>query len=327
MKRRAFIKLLGGAAAAWPLAARAQQREPMPVVGFLHTGSASTRANLVTAFHQGLQETGQVVGRHFEIEYRWGDDQRDRLPPLAADLVRRQVSVIAASGEPAVFAAKAATSTIPTVFLVGDNPAKMGLVASLARPGGNRTGVNIFSVELQAKRLGLLNELTPPTAVIAHLVDPNFPLAEAMVTEIGAAARVLGRQILVLKTSSESDIDAAFATISQVRAGAVLVGAGPFFNSRRNQIVTLAARLAIPAIYEFRDSAVAGGLVSYGTSLADAHRLLGVYTGRVLKGEKPADMPVVQPTKFEMVINLQTAKALGITIPPGVLAIADEVIE
>jgi putative tryptophan/tyrosine transport system substrate-binding protein len=324
-KRRAFIAVLGGAAAPWPLAARAQQGA-LPVVGFLHTGSAPTRVHLVAAFHQGLAEAGQLVGRHVQIEYRWADDHADRLPALAADLVRRRATVIAAIAEPAVFAAKAATSTIPTVFVVGDDPTRLGLVASLSRPGGNMTGVNLFTIELPAKRLGLLHELVPPASVVAHLVDPNFPLAETMVAEVDAAARILGRQVLVLKAGSESDIDAAFAAMSQARAGGFLC-AGPFFNSRRNQIVALAAKLSIPAIYEWRESAAAGGLISYGTSLADGHRLAGVHTGRILKGERPADMPVVQPTKFEMVINLITAKALGLTVPDKLLALADEVIE
>jgi putative tryptophan/tyrosine transport system substrate-binding protein len=227
---------------------------------------------------------------------------------------------------PVVFAARAATSTIPTVFLVGDNPAKMGLVASLARPGGNMTGINMFSVELPAKRLGLLHEMIPSAKVIAHLVDPNFPLAEAMLTDVSAAARTLGRQILVLRTRNEADIDSAFATMSQERAGGFLC-AGPFFNSRRNQIVALAARFAIPAIYEWRESALAGGLVSYGTSLSDGHRQIGLYAGRILKGAKPADLPVVQLTKFELVLNLKTARRLGLTIAPDVLTLADEVIE
>jgi putative ABC transport system substrate-binding protein len=326
MKRRQFITLLGGTAAAWPLAARAQQ-SAMPVIGFLHTGSAATRPHLVAAFRQGLAETGHVEGRNIGIEYRWADDQKDRLPALVADLLRRQVIVIAASGEPAVFAAKYATSTIPTVFIVGDDPAKVGLVASLARPGGNMTGVNLLTIELQAKRLAILHELIPSAAVTAHLVDPTFPLAEAMVAEIGNAARILGRQIVVLKTTSEGDIDAAFAAMEQARAGALLVGAGPFFNSQRHKIVALAARYSIPAIYEFRDSAVVGGLISYGTSLADAHRLIGVYAGRILKGEKPADLPVQQSVKVELVINMNAAKALGLEVPMSLLMRVDEVIE
>jgi putative tryptophan/tyrosine transport system substrate-binding protein len=326
MKRRQFIGLLGGAAA-WPLAARAQPAV-LPLVGFLHGGSAGPRTHLVAAFRRGLEETGNFEGRHIGIEYRWADDQIDRLPALALELVQRPVTVIAAvGGEPSAFAAKAATSAIPIVFVVGGDPAKIGLVSSLARPGGNITGVNMFTVELQAKRLGVLHELVAPAVTIAHLVDPNFPPGASMAAEVEVAARMLDRQILLLKTSTENDIDAAFATMRQLRAGALLVGAGPFFNSRRQQIVTLAAHDAIPAIYEFRDSAVAGGLISYGTNLADAFRLVGVYTGRILKGEKPADMPVLQPTKFEMVINLTTAKALNLPIPDKMLAIADEVIE
>jgi putative ABC transport system substrate-binding protein len=327
VKRREFITLLSSAAAAWPLRARAQKRA-LPVVGFLHGGSAGTRAALVAAFREGLRETGFVEGQNVVIEYSWADDQNGRLPALAADLVREQVAVIAAvGGEPSAFAAKAATSSIPIVFIAGSDPVTAGLVASMARPGGNITGVNMFTIELQAKRLGLLNELIPPAAVIAHFVDPNFPPSDSIANEVERAARATGRQMIVLKTSSEHDIDAAFATILQMQAGALLVGAGPFFNSRRNQIVALAARHAIPAIYEFRDSALAGGLMSYGTSLADAYRQSGVYTGRILKGEKPAEIPVLQPTKFELVINLKTARTLGLTIPPGVLAIADEVIE
>jgi len=323
MRRREFISLLGGATA-WPVAAPAQQA--MPVIGFLHNASSESRRDLLASFLKGLAEIGYIEGRNVAIEYRWAEDQYDRLPSMAAELVRRQATVIAVFTEPAVFAAKAATSTIPTVFLVGDNPAKLGLVASLARPGGNMTGVNIFSAELQAKRVGLLHELIPPDAVIVHLVDPTFPLAEAMVTEVGAAARVLGRQVIVLKVGSESDIDATFATISQAHAGG-LFDAGPFFYSRRNQIVALAAKFAIPAIYEWREFPLAGGLMSYGTSLADTYRQVGVYTGRVLKGEKPADLPVVQPTRFELVINLKTAKTLDLTIPDKLLALADEVIE
>jgi putative ABC transport system substrate-binding protein len=326
LRRREFVTLLGGAAA-WPIAARAQHAAT-PVGGVLLGGAAATRTHLLAAFREGLEKTGYVENRNVAIEYRWADDHNDRLPALAVELVRRQVTVIATvGGEPSTFAAKAATSSIPIVFLAGDDPVKAGLVTSLSRPGGNITGVNMFTIELQAKRLGLLHELISPDLVIAHFVDPNFPPAETMTAEVEKAARALKRQVLLLRTSSESDIDAAFATSVQARAGAILVGAAPFFNSRRNQIVALAARHAIPAMYEFRDSAMAGGLVSYGTDLRDAYRQAGVNTGRILKGEKPADLPVQQPTRFELVINLKTAKALGLTIPPGVLAIADEVIE
>jgi putative tryptophan/tyrosine transport system substrate-binding protein len=327
MRRREFITLLGGSALAWPLKTRAQQTAA-PVIGFLHGGSPGTRLPLVAAFREGLKETGYVEGDNVIIKYVWADDQNGRLPALAADLVRSQVAVIAAvGGEPTAFAAKIATSSIPIVFIAGGDPVTAGLVANMARPGGNITGVNMFTVELQAKRLGLLHELIPSASTIALLVDPNFPPSDLIANEVERAAHVIGRQVIVLKTRSEPDIDAAFATMLQINAGALLVGAGPFFNSRRNQIVTLAAHHAIPAIYEFRDSALAGGLMSYGTSLADAYRHSGVYAGRILKGEKPAEIPVLQPTKFELVINLKTAKALRLTIPPGVLAIADEVIE
>jgi putative ABC transport system substrate-binding protein len=325
LKRREFITLLGGAAA-WPLATWAQQPTP-PIVGFLHTGSAATRPHLVSAFRDGLEETGYVEGRNVAVEYRWADDQKDRLPALVADLVARQVTVIAASGEPAVFAARTAASKIPVIFLLGDDPAKLGLVASLARPGGNMTGVNLLSIELQVKRLGVLNELITEGPTFAHFIDPSFPLAEAMKAEVEAAAKALRREIRVLKTTSKSDIDAAFATIVQEPVGGLLVGAGPFFNSNRHQIIALAAQTKTPAIYEFRDSAVAGGLMSYGTSLANAHRILGLYAGRILRGDKPSEMPVQQSVKVEMVINLKTANSLGLTFPITLLGRADEVIE
>jgi ABC-type uncharacterized transport system substrate-binding protein len=298
------------------------------VVGFLHGGSPGTRAPLVAAFREGLGEKGFVEGKNVAIEYRWADDQNGRLPALATDLVRNQAAVIAAvGGEPSAFAAKAATSRIPIVFIAGSDPVTAGLVGSMARPGGNITGVNMFTIELQAKRLGLLHELVPPPSIIAQFLDPDFPPSDSIANEVERAARALGRQLVVLKTSSEHDIDAAFATMLQIQARGLLVGARPFFNSRRNQIVALTARHAIPAIYEFRDSAQAGGLMSYGTSLVDAYRQSGIYCGRILKGEKPAEIPVLQPTKFELVINLKTAKALGLEVPPTLLARADEVIE
>ena len=327
MNRRALITLLGAAAAAWPLMARAQQAA-IPVIGFLHPTWPEPNADRLRAFSQGLKEAGFVEGANVAIEYRWADDQNGRLPALATDLVRNQAAVIAAvGGEPSAFAAKAATSGIPIVFIAGSDPVTAGLVASMARPGGNITGVNMFTIELQAKRLGLLHELVPPPSIIAQFLDPDFPPSDSIVNEVERAARALGRQLVVLKTSSEHDIDAAFATMLQIQARGLLVGAGPFFNSRRNQIVALTARHAMPAIYEFRDSALAGGLMSYGTSLVDAYRQSGIYCGRILKGEKPAEIPVLQPTKFELVINLKTANTLGLTIPAGVLAIADEVIE
>jgi putative tryptophan/tyrosine transport system substrate-binding protein len=323
--RREFITLLGGVAA-WPLAARAQQ-PAMPVIGFLSTRSAADSANAIAAFHGGMKEIGFVEGQTVAVEYRWAESQHSRLLEMAIDLVRARVQVIAAIGPPATVAAKAATTTVPIVFTVGSDPVKIGLVASLGRPGGNATGVNIFSAELGTKRLGLLRDLMPAASVVALLVNPHFPNVGSYVSEVEVAARAIGQQIRVLHASNEAEIDAAFATILQMHAEAVLVAADPFFVGRRDQIVELAARHAIPAVYEAREFPAAGGLMSYGTSLIDAYRLVGVYVGRILKGEKPADLPIVQPTKFELVINLKTATTLGLTIPPGVLAIADEVIE
>jgi putative ABC transport system substrate-binding protein len=324
-KRREFITLLGGAAA-WPLAARAQQA--MPVVGFLGTASPRPFAHLVAGFRRGLQETGFVEDRSVVIEYRWAEGQYDRVPALAADLVRRQVAVIVTvGGETSAAAAKAVTETIPIVFNVGSDPVKIGLVVSLARPGGNATGVNIFTIELVEKRLGLLLDLIPTASSIAILVNPDFVPAAANASEAEAAARAVGKQVVIYNARSEIEIGTAFAIMAQARPGALLVGADPFFNSRRGLIVALAARHAIPAIYEWREFAEAGGLISYGTSLVEAYRQQGIYAGRILKGEKPADLPVVQLSKFELVINLNTAKALGLAIPPGVLALADEVIE
>jgi putative tryptophan/tyrosine transport system substrate-binding protein len=327
VKRRQFIALLGGAAAAWPLAARAQP-SAMPVVGFLGTASAGPFAHLVASLRRGLQETGFVEGRNVAIEYRWAEGQYDRMPALAADLVRRQVAVIVTvGGEPSVAAAKAETATIPIVFNTGTDPVKLGLVASLARPGGNATGVNIFTTELTEKRLGLLRDLVPAATTIAVLLNPNFPAAAANVRESEAAARAIGKEVVIFNASSDAEIETAFANILQAQCRALLVGADPFFNSRRGLIVALAARHAIPAIYEWREFAEVGGLISYGTSLVEAYRQQGIYAGRILKGEKPAELPVVQLSKFELVINLNTSKALGLAIPPGVLAIADEVIE
>jgi putative ABC transport system substrate-binding protein len=324
MRRREFITLLGGAAA-WPLAARAQQ-PTMPVIGFLNGSSAWEYAHLAAAFRHGLSEIGYVEGRNVAIDYRWAEGHYDRLPALATDLVRRQVAVIA-SNTPATIAAKAATTTIPIVFSSGSDPIKLGFVASLSQPGGNVTGVSFFSAVLEPKRLGILRELVPTAAMIAVLLNPKYPDAEAQSKDVQEAAHTLGLQIQILRASTERDLDATFATLAQLRVGGLLVCADPFLYSRRDYIVALAARHAIPTFYEQREFAVAGGLASYGTSLTDAYRQVGIYTGRVLKGDKPADLPVMQSVKFEFVINMKTAKVLGLDVPPGLSARADEVIE
>jgi putative ABC transport system substrate-binding protein len=324
--RRQFISALGCAAFAWPRATRAQQ-PALPVIGFLSSSSPADRANLVTAFRQGLSETGHVEGRNVAIEYRWAEGKNDRLPDLAADLVRRQVAVIAVHDTPSAIAAKAATTTIPIVFVSGGDPVKLGLVASFNRPGGNVTGVSFMGAELGAKQLGLLHELLPGAVRIAALVEPNFPLTEPFVSDVRAAALVIGKQIEVLDANTGRDIDTVFATLAQKPVDALLVGPTSMFHIRRVQLVTLAAYHRVPAIYALREFAEAGGLMSYGTSFTDAYRQVGIYAGRILKGEKPSDLPVMRSTKFEFVINLNTAKAFGLTVPPGVLAIADEVIE
>ena len=328
MRRRDFITLLGGVAAAWPLAARAQQ-PAMPVVGFLSPTSPNSRAELIAAFHQGLAEVGYVEGRNVAIEYRWAKDQNEQLPFMAADLVQRRVSVIVAiDGTAAALAAKAATSTIPIVFIVGADPVELGLVASLGRPGGNITGVGALAVGTAAKRLQLLHELVPAAAGIAFLRNPTNPYFSALETrELQAAATVLGVRLLLLNASSPHEIEVAFANLVAQRAGAFLLGTDPFFMTARDQLVALANRHTVPAIYPFREDAAAGGLVSYGASNRDAFRLVGGYTGRILSGDRPADLPVQQVTRIEMAINLKTANALGLTVPLPLLARADEVIE
>jgi len=326
MRRREFITLLGSAAATWPLTARAQQ-PTMPVIGFLNGSSPAGYARMVAAFRQGLKETGYVEGQNVAIEYRWAEGDFDRLPALAADLVRRQVSVIAATSSPANLVAKNATSTIPIVFTTGTDPVQFGLVTSLARPSGNVTGVTQLNVEIVAKRIELAHELVPTATAVALLVNPTDPIVDFEMKDSQAAALTLGLQLHVLRASTEAELDEAFTKFLQLRAGVLVIATDVFFNGHLERLAALATRHLVPAIYEYRQFVTAGGLISYGPELTDSYRLAGIYTGRILKGEKPADLPVQQATKVELIINLKTAKTLGLVIPPALLARAEEMIE
>jgi putative ABC transport system substrate-binding protein len=326
MKRRDVLTLLGGAAAGWPRTARAQQ-PAMPVIGFVYTGqTASTAAPFLAAFHEGLRESGFVEGKNVAVEYRWPGAQHQELTAQVSELVHRQTAVIVGNTPPAV-AARSATSTIPIVFVTGSDPVRLGLVASFNRPGGNATGVSFLTIALEAKRLGLLHELLPQASVIAAVVDPSSPDSATQLRNVEDAGRTLGRQIRVLRASTESELDTVFVTLAQQRPDGIIVVPTAFFTAQRKRIVELAARHSLPTIYGFREFPAAGGLISYGASLTDTFRQAAVYVGRILKGEKPADLPVLQPTKFDLVINLKTAKSLGLNVPPTLLAIADEVIE
>jgi putative tryptophan/tyrosine transport system substrate-binding protein len=324
MRRREFITLVGGAAT-WPLAAHAQ-KPAMPVIGFLHSESPDSTRAILVAFRQGLNETGYVEGRNVTIDYRWAESQYDRLPALAADLISRRVSVMTANG-PAAQVAKTATTTIPIVFFAGGDPVKLGLAASLARPGGNLTGVTNLGQELGPKRLELLRELVPTATTFAVLINPTTPAAETQSKAVQAVARTLSLQLHILRASTERDFDPVFASLGDLRAGGLAIVTDPFFNTRHEQIVALTIRHAMPTIYQNREFVAAGGLAGYGPSFKDLWRQIGVYTGRILKGAKPADLPVLQPTKFELIINLRTAKMLGLTVPPALLTTADEVID
>jgi putative ABC transport system substrate-binding protein len=325
MRRRELIALLGGAAVAWPLATRAQERTP-PVIGFLNGQEAASLQYLVAALKRGLNEVGFVEGQNVTIEYRWADRHFDRLPALAADLVSRNVAVIVATGGSHAVA-KAATTTIPIVASFGGDPVKLGFVASLNRPGGNITGMTVFSGDLEAKRLELLNEIVPRGATVGYLFDPTFEAADVQRRAVETVGAMMGRKVQIVEVSTDADLEKAFALLAEDRVDGLSVGSNPLFNSIREHLLALTTRLAVPAIYDVREFAVAGGLMSYGTNIQEVYRQIGIYTGRVLKGEKPADLPVLQPVKFDMTINLRTAKALGIDVPTSILLRADEVIE
>jgi putative ABC transport system substrate-binding protein len=327
MRRREFISLIGGAAAAWPLTARGQQ-PAMPLIGFLNTQSASSFSHLVAGFQQGLRETGFLEGQNIQIEYRWAEGRSEQLPALANDLVRRGIAVLVTTGgEPAALAGKGSTQTIPIVFLIGGDPVKLGLVASMNRPGGNVTGLTLLSTEIERKRLALLQELLPKASLIAVLINPDFPATENRRRDVLEAASRMGLKTIVVSASSESQLEPAFTTAVEQRADALMVFADPFFNSRRDQLAALAARHKIPAIYEVRDYALAGGLMSYGASIVELYREVAHYTGRILRGAKPSDLPIMQPTKFDFVINQKVARGLALEVPDKLLALADEVIE
>jgi len=326
VRRRDFIRAVAGSTVAWPLTSAAQH-SALPAIGLIHSGSASQNTHTIAGFHDGLGETGYVAGQNVTIEYRWADGQFDRLPTLAADLVRRGVAALAAFAPPTAVAAKSATATIPIVFFIGGDPVKLGLVASFSRPGGNITGVGGLTIDLVSKRLEILRELVPKADSIAFLLNPSNPTSETQIQNIQEATRALGLRLHIYRATSEHELDDAFAEISQVKAGPVVVGADSFFITLRDQIVSLAARYNIPTTYETRESVVTGGLMSYAPNFRDAYRQVGVYVGRILKGERPADLPILQPTKFELVINLKTAKTLGLDVPLSLQQRADEIIE